>query len=101
MVSKPTKEKTLAYSRLSEQELLIADGILIPPTEENRLKTINNTFLLSEDVDCMGPEFSDELNDRMSTPYNPTMRTIVDGELKCSRGLVVARTRFRSDLMQG
>ena len=65
------------YSRLSEQELLVSDCVLIPTAEEHGLQAVDQTSFLCEGVDRMGPELRDELDDRVCTVNDAGVRAVV------------------------
>ncbi len=70
------------HSRLSEQELLVSDGVLVPPAEEDGLQPSDHARLSSEGIDRMGPELRDELDDGVRAVDDACMRSIVDCEVE-------------------
>jgi hypothetical protein len=66
-------------SRITEEELLIPNGICVPTIEKHRFKTIYYPLFRSKGVNRIRPERSNKINNGMGTINNACMRPIVDG----------------------
>lgn len=69
----------------TKEELFISDRVLVPSTKKNRLTTVNDALLPSKNIDCVWPELSNKLYNRMGTIDNAAMGPVIDCKLECSR----------------
>ena len=69
-------------SHVAKQESLVLHRILVPAVEEHGFLPVHNASLLRENINRVRPEVRDELDDRVGTTNDTTVRTVVDGELE-------------------
>lgn len=71
--------------RSTKEELFIVDGFFVPPTKEDRFRSINQTLFFLQSIYRVWPELSEELHDRVSTANDSAVGSIVNGQSKFFR----------------
>jgi len=74
--------KTVTYLRLAEQELLVMNRFRIPSSEENGFGPINKSLFSVKDIDRIRPQICQELDYRMRTVNDPSVRSIIYSQSK-------------------
>ena len=68
-----------------DESTYILDCVGVPTTEKDWLRTINNTLLRCQGVNCIRPEMRDQLYDSSRTSNDAAMRAVVNSKLEGSQ----------------